>query len=70
MSLYFLPSMQTEAARQDSKSRRALKPLEKMTMFIGDLLSLTHIFTAVQPKQDSFRMDIMCQSNAQYLLFL
>lgn len=46
MSLYFLPSLPIEAARQDSKSRRTLKPLEKMTMFISDLLSLTHIFTA------------------------
>ena len=45
MSLYFLPSLQMEAARQDNKSR-TLKPLEKMTMFISDLLSLTHIFTA------------------------
>lgn len=46
MSLCCLPSLQIEAARQDSKSRRTLKPVEKITMFISDLLSLTHTFTA------------------------
>jgi len=66
---FFLPYKMSlccrEAARQDSKTSRTLKPVEKMTMFISDLLSFS-----MQPKQDSFRMNTTSQSTAQPSLFL